>query len=352
MGWSPRFAALLEFLEHPGAEPGRVSCLHRDRVDLLTARGPLSGEVSGRFRNRVTRAEEWPAVGDWVAYTPSPDGSIGVIHHVLDRATVLSRRSANTSDVQVLAANLDRVFVVTSANHDFNLRRVERFLTIVLEGGSRPEVVLTKLDIAKEPVEFYLEQLATITLGAPVHPVSAYTGVGMSEFANSCVPGETVALVGTSGIGKSTLLNALSGDLNLEVGAVREFDGKGRHTTTRRELFVLPERGVVIDTPGLRGLALIDADEGVGDAFADVAELAVGCRFNDCGHQTEPGCAVLTAVETGELDAKRLKSYRKLLRELEAERAREDPALARERRDRWKVITKSMRKHPSKGTGR
>jgi ribosome biogenesis GTPase len=242
----------------------------------------------------------------------------------------------------VLAANLDVVFIVSSLNEDLNLRRLERYLTLAWESGATPVILLTKADLHPDP-DAAAAEVGTIAYGVPVHPLSARTGAGVAAVREHLLPGVTAALLGSSGVGKSTLVNTLTGEELLATQAIRD-DGSGRHTTTRRELVVLPGGGLVIDTPGLRELQLWEADEGLEEAFEDVAELAAQCRFSDCAHETEPGCAIQAALEDGRLTHERWESYVKLQRELEHLERRLDKRAQAEEKRRWRAVNVEMRR--------
>jgi ribosome biogenesis GTPase len=272
-------------------------------------------------------------VGDWVAYAG------GLIHGVLPRRTAFVRRAAGNETVeQVLAANIDTVFLVMAFYRDLNPRRLERYLALAWESGADPAIVLTKLDLADD-ADAAITEIESVALGVPVHPVSAVTGEGLDELEPYLGPGRTVVLLGSSGVGKSTLVNALLGEERQATKEIRAFDGRGRHTTTARELIGLPGGGLVLDTPGMRELQLWEAAEGLIGTFGDIDELALTCRFSDCSHESEPGCAVRDAV-----DADRLESWRKLGRELRHLELKQDARARSEARKEWRRFTKSMRK--------
>lgn len=288
------------------------------------------GEVEGRPTGLLRAAAELPVVGDWVVCRP--DGGQAAVLAVLPRRTRLARRAAGEEGrVQVLAANVDTVFLVMGIEHDFNLRRLERLAVVAREGGVDGVVVLTKVDLLPDDeVAARRNAAADAAPGLPVFPVSSPDGVGLEPLAFYLAPGSTVALLGSSGAGKSTLLNRLAGEEVMRTSAVRAADGRGRHTTTHRQLVRLPSGALLVDGPGIREVALWADDESpLDDAFSDVAALAGGCRFRDCRHQGEPGCAVAAAVDDGALDAERLASYRRLERELAALERRADPATDR-----------------------
>jgi ribosome biogenesis GTPase len=335
LGWDDGFAAALE--PHDNCIPGRVSAQHRGEYDVLVERGELRAHVAGRLRHEASSGAELPAVGDWVALRDE------TIHAVLPRRTAFLRKVAwSQTEAQVLAANLDCVFVVTGLDDDFSVRRLERYLTLAWESGASPAVVLTKADLCDDPLARLLEA-EQVALGVPAHVVSNVTGEGIDELAPYLAPAQTIALLGSSGVGKSTLANRLLGG---EVQATKELagDGTGRHTTTARELLRLPGGALLVDTPGLREIQLWDADEGIQEAFADIDELAVDCRFNDCAHMREPGCAVQAAIDAGRLPRERLQSYRALQRELKRLAMKQDARLRSEERKKWVKQVRSRRK--------
>jgi ribosome biogenesis GTPase len=326
-GWSDELGAAFAARSGPGHEPGRVLVGGRGRYRVIAGAGELEAAVSGRFRYEAASAADFPAVGDWVVLERREGDAGATIHALLPRRSWFSR-SAGTEivDEQVAAANIDAVFLVSALNQEFNLRRLERYLALAWSSGALPVVVLNKADLADD-VAARLAEAAAIANGAPVHAVSAITGQGLGALEAYLGPGRTVALLGSSGVGKSTILNALLGHERQRTHATRADDDRGRHTTTARELVLLPGGGALVDTPGMRAIGLWDADAGLDEAFADVEALAASCRFRDCRHESEPGCAVHRAIERGELDAARLESRHKLERELRSlERRRGGPA--------------------------
>lgn len=345
LGYRPFFAAQFDQLQRPDLVPARVAADGPGIYQLLGSEAPL-GELSGRLRHERERLERGgpPAAGDWVAVADG--GGRATIHYILHRQSAMVRRAADSDAAeQVIAANLDIVFVVTSANRDLNLRRLERYLTAVWDSGATPAVLLSKTDLVWDIVPL-VAAIEAVAVGVPILPVSAVTGSGLDALRGRIAPGDTAALVGSSGVGKSSLVNRLLGRDAQVVNAIRDDDARGRHTTTRREMLLLPGGGLLIDTPGMRELGLVEDDGGIATTFAEIETAALSCRFNDCRHESEPGCAVQAALAAGEIERGRWESYRKLRREIAAAETRRDPVLAAEERRRWKIIHKSMRAHP------
>lgn len=348
LGWNTFFEEGFRPFVREGIEAARVFIGHRLGYQLISARGELAAEVSGRFRHEAACPADFPAVGDWVAMAPLAGEAKAVIHGVLPRRTKFSRGAAgDRAEEQILAANIDNVFIVTSLNAELNLRRIERYLTLAWESGANPVLVLTKADLCKKLSDI-LPEIEKVADGVPVHPVSSVTGRGIKQLAGYVGSGRTVALLGSSGVGKSTLINHLYGDELLAIQPIRDGDDKGRHTTTHRELIPLPSGGLIIDTPGLRELQLWEGSEGIVDAFADIEALAIQCRFTNCRHEAEPGCAVRSAVESGALDHGRLASHLKLAREARPFGLKHDKRAQAEIRRRWRELAKS-RRAPKKG---
>jgi ribosome biogenesis GTPase / thiamine phosphate phosphatase len=334
-GWTSFFENALAAAAMAGHRPGRVFLDIRGIYSLYTEAGEVEAELRGRFRHS---GAERPVTGDWVLFRER------LIEAVLPRRTRLSRRQAGARTAeQVLAANVDVVFLVAGLDANFNLRRLERGLVLVRESGARPVIVLNKADVCGDARGAALAA-QSVAPGVPVIAASAVDGEGLAEISRAMRPGETAALIGSSGVGKSTLINALLGYQRQPVREVRADDSRGRHTTTRRELIRLPEGWLIMDLPGLRELQLWADEAAVEGTFAEIAALAEQCRFRDCRHQGEPGCAVADALQNETLEPARFQSYTKMRRELE-HLEREQDALARlEQKRRWKRIHQSMKK--------
>ena len=344
LGWNPRFEASFAPFGGRGLEPARVAREDKDRWTVLGAFGERPAALAGRFRHEARTRAERPAVGDWVAVRASADRA--VIHGLVPRAGAFTRKVAGeTTEEQVIAANVDVVFLVAGLDQDFNPRRLERYVVAAWESGATPVLVLNKADLG-ERVEERVAEAAAAAPGVAVVALSARERTGLQALGAWLEPGRTVALLGSSGAGKSTLVNALLGEERQATGEVREDNSRGRHTTTRRELIVLPGGALLIDTPGLRELQLWSGEESLAGAFPDVEALAASCRFRDCRHAGEPGCAVRAAVESGALEAERFESWVKLQRELRWLDVRQDQRARAEQEARWKAITKSMKHHP------
>jgi ribosome biogenesis GTPase len=330
LGFTEELAEQLE----PGLVPGRVAAAHRGAFDVWMETGSVRTRLPGRAMHEGVDV----GVGDWVGLGD------GLIRAVLPRRSAIVRNAAGlTTTAQTLAANVDVVFVVSSLGPDLEPRRIERYLVTIWESGATPEIVLTKADRLDDPWPLVAE-VEAVALGVPVHVVSALSGDGCDQLRSRIAPGTTSVLLGSSGVGKSTLVNRWLGEELMLTKETREDDDEGRHTTTHRQLLVLPGRGLVIDTPGLRELQLWDVGSaGLETTFADVEELAADCRFADCSHVHEPGCAVLGAVESGELPGERLHSWRKLQRELFAIAMRHDAVLRKEEVRKWKLRSREGR---------
>jgi ribosome biogenesis GTPase len=345
LGWSSSRADGAASLLADALHPARVLAQHRDRYVVGTETGDRSAILTGR--SRLTRSSlELPAVGDWVGVRGASD-DLELIHAILPRSSAFVRQTAgDAAEAQVVAANIDVTLIATSVNGDLNPRRLERYVTLAWESGSVPVVLLTKSDLASpEQLADARSTVGAVAPGVEIVVISTHDGTGLAALAPHLPAGRTAVLVGSSGVGKSTLVNALLGEARLRTREIRD-DGKGRHTTTHRELVRLESGALLIDTPGMRELQLWSDGSGVASAFADVEELAQRCRFRDCAHLTEPDCAVLAALASGALDRARMESYRALLREVAWLERRTDLVSAAETKRRDKIIHRAMNRLP------
>jgi len=336
LGWNDRFASAFEALHDEELQPGRLAADYSTQFLVQ-----LAGDAPLATLGHALREARRVAVGDWVAVRKTAQAT--EIRAVLPRQSAITREAPGAQTAQqVIAANVDLVFIASSADTDFNLRRIERLLTVAYQSGAAPVIVLTKVDLGNpDPFE---AELATIATGVPVVAVSGRTGAGIEAVRAHLSLGKTAVLIGSSGVGKSTLINRLIGEEVLRTADVHK-SGQGRHTTSHRQLLKVPGGGLIIDTPGLREIQLWAGAEALAEVFLDIEELALACKFTDCRHETEPDCAVVAALEGGTLDADRFASYRKLQRELRAIEVKADVRLQIEERRKWKVIHKSVKQH-------
>lgn len=343
-GWNDYFDAIWKDLDRGDSMPARVIAQGRGIWRVAGDFGECPAEVVGKLRLAAENGGDWPAVGDWVAVGLRDHGNAAQIQEVLPRRSQFVRKMAGKKIAeQLIAANVDIALLVSALDGDFNPRRVERYLTQCWESGAKPLIVLNKADACERPQD-KIEAMEKVVMGVSVCAVSARTGLGFDELEKYLTRGQTIVLLGSSGVGKSTIVNCLLGRAAQEVQEVRESDSRGRHTTTAREIFVLPSGALLMDTPGLRELQLWDADEGISQTFSDIETFAARCRFGDCHHYGEPGCAVQAAIDAGELDIARLENWRKLQRELEFLRRKNDPDARQNEKQRIKRLMRGANK--------
>jgi ribosome biogenesis GTPase len=351
LGWNAFFEEGFLQYKNDGLIPARIGREDRQMYLLMSELGELTGRVSGRFSHDAGSKAEFPGIGDWVAAGKLRDEQKATIHAILPRKSCFARQPTSggaeaRTEAQVLAANVDTVFIVSGLDggRGFNLRRIERYLALAWESGASPVVVLNKVDVCPD-VDAYVREAEMIAFGIPVYPVSALECIGLDFLRGHLNRGQTAALLGPSGVGKSALVNALLGSEQQATGSVRAGDSKGRHTTTRREMIFLPEGGIIIDTPGMRELRLWGDESSVTDTFSDIEELATECRFRDCKHRQEPGCAIHRAIGQGVLDAGRFESYLRLQREMAHLARRQDQSARLAEKAKWKKISRWAREH-------
>jgi ribosome biogenesis GTPase len=352
LGWDSFFMDHFKSSKLDGCVPARIIAEGKHSCQVYSQYGELSAQVSGRMRYENRADDRYPSVGDWVVVRPNTGEQKCQIHAILPRRSCFSRklpddrarRSGSLTREQVLAANMDTVFIISGlgGSRNLNLRRLERYLTLTWESGAAPVIVLNKVDLCPD-VDACIRIVEPVAFGVPVHAISATERLGLDALETYLTRGKTAVFLGPSGVGKSALLNALLGIERQEVGEVRDTDKKGRHTTSRRELVLLPGGGAVIDTPGLREVQMWADEDSLSSVFEDIEQLARECRFSDCTHHTEPECAIKAAIQQGSLDVARLQSYRKLEKEVRYLAAREDIRTRLEERAKWKKISKWSR---------
>jgi len=348
LGWTAREAEAFRPFEARGLRPARVAVGYGATFRVYLEDDEALAEVSGRLRHAARTRRDLPAVGDWVAIRWTSPDARARIHAVLPRRSVFSRKAAGEETVeQILAANVDTAFLVSGLDRDYSLRRLERYLAMSRESGAAPVIVLNKSDVA-EDLPLRLREVEAIAGGVPIHAISSKLSHGLEALAPYLQPGQTIALLGSSGVGKSTLINRLLGAERQLTGALRESDQRGRHTTSYRELVPLPGGALLVDTPGMRELQLWDASEGIQGTFDDIARLAVDCHYGDCGHESEPRCAVKQAVADGRLAPERLASYHKLQAELSALTRRQDALARQAEKKKLRTIHRAIRRLPDR----
>ncbi|MBN1622486.1 MAG: ribosome small subunit-dependent GTPase A [Endomicrobiales bacterium] len=353
LGWNQFFEESFKNGKyHEDLFPARVATAQREIYLILGESGEYRAELSGKLRFNSESMGDFPVVGDWVMARLSPEGSLAVIEEILPRNTKFSRKAAGSiTDEQVLVSNIDIVFLVNGLDGDYSPRRIERYLTLTGDSNVKFVILLNKTDLCSS-LQQRIEEVKSISLGFPIHTLSALNNKGVEDLMKYIQKGTTIAFLGSSGVGKSTIINRLLGEERLKVGAVRESDSKGKHITTHRELILLPGGGIVIDNPGLRELQLWADEDSLENTFSDIKYLADKCKFRDCTHTDEPGCAVKSAIEKGELDSKRFQNYLKLKKELRYLATRKEKVKFRNEKVVWEKkiskLSKQIQKHKRK----
>jgi ribosome biogenesis GTPase len=346
-GWNSSWDQCFNEYADQGLQPARICAEHKNKYRLFSNCGELWGEITGKYRYKASGKSDYPAVGDWVAVANPANSDLAVIHAVLPRKSSFSRKIAgNTVEEQIVAANFNTVFIMMSLNKDFNLRKLERYMVLAWDSGASPVIVLSKADLCND-LDEKQAMAEGVAPGIPVYAISSCDRVGLGQIRQFFQPGRTVVILGSSGVGKSTLVNTIAGIEIVKTQAIREDDDRGRHTTTYRQLICLPDGGMIIDTPGMREIGMSEVTDGFGSAFSDVEELAIHCRFTDCSHTGEPGCAVVQALKEGALSKDRMESYRKLQKEAAYIDAKRNERLRLEQKKKMKqlaVLQKSFKK--------
>src|SRR3989339_337981 len=346
LGWNNQFNDSFNAVKSENVFPARVATAQREIYSILSETGEYRAEITGKIRFNAASISDLPVVGDWVMARLSPEGNLAVIEAILPRKTKFSRKSpGEITEEQVLVSNIDIVFLVNGLDTDFNLRRIERYLILAVNSGIKPVILLNKTDLC-DNLQERVEEVKSIATGHPIHTLSAANNMGIEFLDEYITKGVTVSFIGSSGVGKSTIINRLLGEERLKVGTVRESDGKGKHITTHRELILLPGGGIVIDNPGLRELRLWAEEDSLDTTFNDIKDIAANCRFKDCKHADEPGCAVRAAMENGALDPKRFNNYTKVKKELRYLATRKEKIKSRNAKVVWEKniskLTKQM----------
>lgn len=345
LGWNSFFENQFEEHKKSGFVPGRIAVENKNNFLVLTERGEVIAEVSGKLMFTAESNSELPKVGDWTALSIFDDGSNGVIHKVLERKTKVSRKApGKTSNEQVIITNVDYIFIVQSLDNNYNINRLERYLVTIYQSGAVPVVILSKADLCDD-VDFKVEEIRKNHPDIKIIVISSFENIGINELKNFIEPGKTYAFLGSSGVGKSTIINNLAGEEIQKTTEVRTSDNKGKHTTTKRELIILPDKGILIDTPGMRGLKLWAAEDGMTNTFTEFEEFAGQCRFTDCTHTHETGCAVIEAVTNNLIPQNKYDNYLKLRKELRYLESRIDYKIYLEEKKKWKERHMSYRKY-------
>jgi ribosome biogenesis GTPase len=343
-GWNDFFEALFAEYAPSGLKAARIAVEHRNYYELYSELGDITSDKSGKLFYNTEDVYNLPAVGDWVVIRPIPNEKKAVIEAVLERKTKFSRKRAGAkTEEQVVAANIDVAFIMSSLNQDLNQRRIERYLTLAWDNNVTPVIVLNKADLCKFTEETKSEA-EEIAFGTPVHTISALNNIGLNELKQYFEGNKTIAVIGSSGVGKSTLINRLCDVTKMKVSDISLYKDKGRHTTSHRELTIVPDGGLIIDTPGMREIQLWEGGDGLAETFEDIEALVLQCKFSDCKHESEPGCAVKEALRTGVIDELRLKSYKKLLNEIKYFEGKQNKKVQLDEKRKWKKITSDGKK--------
>lgn len=343
-GWNDFFEAYFSEYAADGLTPARVSVEHRNYYELYSVYGELTAEKSGKLFYQALDTSLLPAVGDWVVIRRLENEDKALIQAVLPRKTKFSRKKAGAvTEEQIVAANVDTVFIISSLNQELNLRRIERYLTLAWDNDVKPVIILSKADLS-EDIFGSLAQVQDAFPGIDVNVISAKKKAGIGELLQFFEGNKTIAVIGSSGVGKSTLINALLDWKKMEVSEISLYKDKGRHTTTHRELSLVPGGGLIIDTPGMREIQLWEGSEGLSELFEDIEQLILECKFSDCKHESEPGCAIKAAIKNGSLDEKRFKSYKKLLSEVRFFTRKQNKKAMLEEKKKWKKLTAEGKK--------
>lgn len=345
LGWTPFFAKAFEPFNTEEFLPARVAVQHKGHYVLYSEPGELQGKITGRLRYLAGGISDFPAVGDWVVVRARPEEGAATITDILPRRTKFSRKVVgSTTEEQIIAANIDKALIISGLDEDFNPRRIERYLVLTAESGAEPVIVLNKTDLCDDLPDV-LAGVNALAGGAPVLVTSVKQNTGLDQLASMIREGQTGTLLGSSGVGKSSIVNHLLGSERMATAEVRESDSKGRHATTHRELVLLPTGGMLIDTPGMRELQLWGETSTANDSFDDIEELVLACKFTNCRHETEPGCAVRAALEAGTLDPGRFASYQKLQKELAHLARKQDVQEQLKEKERWKKLTARQKRN-------